>query len=344
MATIKDVAELAGVSVGTVSHVIAGTVNVSPATRARVEAAIRRLRYRPDPIARSLKSRKSRMIGMIVSDLTNPFFPEMVRGAEDAALRRGYFLSTYNTDDAPERERQIFELFETWRADGMLVVTALQRGKHPHIRRALRAGTPVVCLDRHPADVPVDTVTVDNAAAVDEAVSYLISTGCRRIAFIGKAPSMYVAPDRIRGYRRAMRRAGLAPEEYPGDFRMPLARKSALRLLAKGPPPDAIFTGNIMMAAGALQALREAGLRCPDDISLATFDYVELLQSFGLRLTCVAQPSYQIGFEGANLLIDRMEGKIRSSSPRHIVLPCELRIGESTPVRGHGQPAPPAAG
>lgn len=336
MPTIKDVAELAGVSVGTVSHVIAGTARVSEATRARVEKAIRQLGYRPDPIARSLKARRSRMIGMVISDITNPFFSEIVRGAEDAVLERGYFLATYNTDDNLERERKLFELFESWRVDGMLVVTAVERGRRPHIEAALRGGTPVVCLDRRPSGLEADSVTVNNAEAVEEAIDYLSGLGYRRIAFVGGGPSMYVASDRLRGYRQAMKRLGLEPLDYCADFRVPGARQVALQALSTAPRPEAVFAANILTAAGILQGMRELGLRCPQDVALATFDCVELLQSFGLQLTCVAQPTYQIGSEAAHLLMDRLEGKIDPSKPRHIVLRCELRPGESTPPRRAG--------
>jgi LacI family transcriptional regulator len=336
MPTIKDVAELAGVSVGTVSHVIAGGARVSEATRARVEEAIRRLGYRPNPIARSLKSRRSRMIGMVISDITNPFFSEVVRGAEDAVLQRGYFLATYNTDDELEREQRLFELFESWRADGMLVVTAAERGPRPHLERAVKEGRAIVCLDRRPGELRVDSVTVNNAEAVEEAILYMAALGYRRIAFVGGTRGMYVASDRLRGYRRAMKRLGLRPVDYPGDFRVAGARQAALRALSADPRPEAVFAANNLTAAGVLQAMRELGLRCPQNVALATFDCVELLQSFGLQLTCVAQPTYQIGSEAAHLLMDRVEGKIDSSKPRHIVLRCELRPGESTPPRRAG--------
>lgn len=338
MSTMKDVAALAGVSVGTVSHVVAGSARVSDRTRARVEEAIRRLRYRPNHIARSLKSRKTRTIGMIVSDITNPFFPEMVRGAEDAVLARGYFLSTFNTDDQPERERQIFELLEMRRADGLLVVTALRRGAHPHLDRAIESGTAVVCLDRRPLDLSVDTVTVENSHAVEVAVRHLIATGCRRIAFFGASTELYVAPDRVAGYRRAMRAAGLARLEYPGDFRRESARQLALQVLAAPPRPDAIFTVNILTVMGVLEAMHELGLECPRDLSLATFDAIPFLRGFSPRLTCVAQPNYQMGFQAANLLMDRLENKLAAPQPRHIVLPCQLVIGESTPPRPAPQP------
>jgi LacI family transcriptional regulator len=330
MATIKEVAALAGVSIGTVSHVLSGVRRVHPAIRIKVEEAVRQLGYRPNLIARSLKSRRTHALGMVISDITNPFFPELMRGAEDAALARGYLLTTFNTDDSPERERQIFELLESRRMDGLLVVVALKRGKHPHVAKALAAETPVVCLDRRPRDLAVDSVTVDNTGGVEAAVQYLLDSGYRDIAYIGGAPGMYLTADRLKGYKRAMSRAGLLQRAFEGDFRRESGHRLMSRIIAAGRLPEAVFTANILMAAGALEALNEHGLSVPDDIALASFDSVAFLKGFRPQLTCVAQPTYEMGFRGANLLMDRLEGLAPSSEPQHVQLPCELRIAEST--------------
>jgi LacI family transcriptional regulator len=330
---MKEVAALAQVSIGTVSHVMAGVKRVSPATRARVEEAIRKLGYRPNQVARSLKSNKTRMVGMVISDITNPFFAEMVRGAEDAAMGRGYFLATFSTDDNPERERRIFEMLEMRRADGLLVVTALKRGAHRHVAEALRTGTPVVCLDRGPQDLATDTVMVDNAVGMAMAVNHLIERGYRRIAYLGGSPGMYIAPERLAGYRQAMRKAGLAPLEYRGDFRRETGYRIGLKILQETPRPEGLMVGNILMAAGVLEAMEELGLEAPRDLALASFGSVPILKGFQPHLTCVAQPTYRMGYDGANLLIDRLEGATADSGPVHLVLPCELVVGGSTPMR-----------
>ncbi len=330
MATIKDVAALARVSIATVSNVMAGVPRVSPATRRRVEAAIEQLGYRPNHVARSLKSRRTRAIGMVISDITNPFFPEMVRGAEDAALARGYLLSTFNTGDLPEREKQIFAMLESRRTDGLLVVTALKRGEHPHVAAALSSGVPVVCLDRRPQDLAVDTVTVDNAAGVELAVDHLVERGFRSIAYLGGGLGMYVAPERLAGYRRAMRRARLPLIEFRGDFRRESGYQAGSKILALRPRPEALVAANILMAAGFLEAVAEAGLEVPRDIALATFDNVAILRGFRPHLTCVEQPTYRMGYDGANLLIDRLEQVTPHSGPVHLVLPCKLVVGDST--------------
>lgn len=303
---------------------------MSRETRRRVEAAVAELGYMPNHVAQSLKSRRTRTIGMVISDLTNPFFPEMVRGAEDAALERGYLLSTFNTDDRPEREQQIFSLISSRRFDGLLVVTALRRGSHPHLEDALRSGLSVVCLDRLPRGLAVDSVTVDNVAGVEMAMEHLIAQGFRRIAYIGGGAEMYIAPQRLAGYRKAMKRARLSPIEFVGDFRRESGREIGRQILAQKRRPEAVFTANILMAAGFLEAVSDAGLHVPRDIALATFDRISFLQGFHPQLTCVEQPNYRMGFEGARLLIERLEGARRSNKPVHLVLPCNLVVGEST--------------
>lgn len=332
MVTIKDVARKAQVSIATVSHVLSGSGRVSTETRARVRRIAAELGYRPNLVARSLKSRRTHTIGMVISDITNPFFPEMVRGAEDAAMARGYMLATFNTDDRPDRERQVFEVLQTRRLDGILLVIALTRAAHPHVDEALRAGTPVVCLDRLPRDLSVDSVRVDNAAGVALAVNHLIERGYRSIAYIGGSPRMYIAPERLQGYAAAMKAADLPTRIVHGDFRRESGYHAAFELLAAKPRPDALFVANLLMAAGALEAASDLSLSTPEDFGMATFDHVGLFRGFRPDLTSVVQPNYEIGYQGANLLLDRIEG-VRTQPPVSITLPCQLKIGDSSRPR-----------
>jgi LacI family transcriptional regulator len=332
MPTIKEVAAYAGVSIGTVSNVIAGTQKVSPKRKARVEEAIHALGYHPNIVARSLKSRRTRMLGMVISDITNPFFPEMVRGAEDAAMQRGYLLTMFNTDDSPEREKRIVEILRMRRMDGMLAVVSVVRGEHSHLTMVQESGMPVVCLDRIPEDLKVDAVTVDNAGGVRLAMSHLIEQGYRRIAFLGGRSGMYIAPERLKGYLAAMEAAGLKPIAREGDFRRESGHRLVKELFAGKPYPDALMCANLPMAAGALQALDELGLSTPEDVGMATFDSTDFLRGFRPNLTCVAQPGYQLGFEAATLLIQRLDWD-PGAPPKQVELPCQLRIGETTPRR-----------
>lgn len=352
MATLKEVAALAQVSLGTASKVMSGAENVSLKLRGRVERAAAQLNYRPNHVARSLKTRQTRTLGMVVSDLANPFFPEMVRGAEDAALGRGYVLMTFNTDDQPERERRIFDLLQARGVDGLLVVLALPKGGNEALLGRIQADTPVVCLDRQPESLAVDVVAVNNEASVAGAVAHLVERGYREIGLIGGRKDLYISEARERGFLSGLAAAGITPNPewiLEGSFRPESGYRLAKTLLGGANRPRALFVANMMLTAGVLKAMEELGLETPRDVAIATFDSIRLMDSFRPRLTAVVQPSYEIGRQGAELLMDRIEGTIASAQPIHLELPTELRIAESTgaSVRcqaGAGSPAKPATG
>ena len=333
LATIKEVAKKAGVSVGTVSNYLTGAVPVSQHLKKRVEKAIHALNYHPNHIARSLKTQQTRMLGIVISDITNPFFPQMVRGAEDAAIKQGYMLVTFNTDDQPERQAQVLHVLRYRKFDGILLVVALPRGDVSPIRATVDAGIPIVCLDRIPKGIELDTVTVDNVRGSRDCVAHLIAQGHRRIATIAGSKGMYIAEERLRGYHMALRDAGIQSDSNlirEGDFRQDRAYTAAIELLRQSPPPTAIFTANSIMALGVLHAIDELGLSCPRDIALATFDDLSFGDAFRPHLTCVAQPTYEIGRIGAEMLLDRIEGRSKSEESQHVKLETELRVREST--------------
>lgn len=329
-ATIKEVARQAGVSVGTVSNVIGGTVGVSDFLRERVLRAVRDLDYHPNHVARSLKIRQTNMLGMVISDITNPFFPQLVRGAEDAAWKHNYVLTTFNSDDQLEREKQILAVLRKRNVDGMLLVLAADQGDLTHVRQAA-AVTPVVCLDRTTNSIDVDSVTVDNAAGARDCVAHLISRGHRRIGILAGALNLETGRERLRGYKEALAEAGI-PEDPAlirrSDFRVETGYQEGKALLEQNPRPTAIFGCNCVITLGLLRALGDLNLRCPEDVAVATFDDLPILGSIRPRLTAVAQPSYDIGFQGAELLIRRLTG---DPGRQKIVLPTQLIIRESTP-------------
>jgi len=331
MPTIKDVAARAGVSVGTVSNVLSGAATVTGGLKRRVERAIAELNYRPNHVARSLKKRTTRTLGMIISDIANPFFPELVRGAEDWAAERGYILTAFNTDDRLDRERQVFDLLRSRHVDGLLLVVALERDESAHVARALAEGLPIVCLDRRPVKLAVDSVTVDNVAGSQACVRHLIAEGHRRIATIAGGSNMYLAAERLEGYRRAMADAGLTVDPQwvrEGDFRRESGYAHAHALLRLKRRPTAIFSGNFPMTLGAIEAMRELGLESPRDVALGTFDRLAMADVFRPRPTAVEQPSYAMGAAGTRLLIDRIEGRA-PAAPQHVVLDTILRPGDS---------------
>jgi LacI family transcriptional regulator len=332
--TLKEVAKKAGVSVGTVSNVITGAVAVSSTLRERVLVAISELGYQPNHVARSLKLRRTKMLGMVISDITNPFFSQMVRGAEDAALKRKYLLLTCNTDDRAEREEEVVAVLRSQRVDGILLVVTSEQKRPSHILETIKGGTPVVCLDRLPPGVSVDSVTVDNTAAARDCVRHLLKLGHRRVGIITGSLSLQTASERLQGYQEALAEAGIdARPEWilHGNFRAESGYCLGRELLSSLDRPTALFISNSLMAIGVLRALADLGLHCPEDVALATFDELPLMEVFRPHLTAVAQPAYSFGYSGAELLIQRVESKTHPARPPIAIrLPTELKVREST--------------
>ncbi len=332
MATVKEVAKRAGVSVGTVSNVVTGATPVSPKRRERVLAAIRELGYQPNHIARSLKLRHTQMLGMIVSDITNPFFSHLVRGAEDAALKHNYLLLTFNTDDRIEREKQALAVLRQRRVDGILLVVAPQSDEYSNISETLEMGIPVVCLDRVPPKIQVDSVTVDNVRAARDCVRHLIERGHRKIGIITGSTTLQTARERLQGYKKALTGAQIPiRQEFirEGTFRTSSGYELGKELLSERDRPTALFCSNGMMALGVLKAIEELGLRCPEEIAVAVFDDLPLAEIVRPHLTSVAQPAYLVGYKGAELLVQRIAGG-KGKKPVRLLLPTELKIREST--------------
>lgn len=333
MTTISEVAKRAKVSVGTVSNVLAGSPRVGAVYRERVLAAIRELDYHPNHVARSLKVRQTKMLGMIVSDITNPFFPQLIRGAEDAALDKGYVLVTCNTDDRIDRERQLLSIFRARRVDGLLLVVAPGSGDVSHIRATLEAGMPVVCVDRVPEGIRLDCVSTDHVKGAAACIRHLLHRGHRRIGIITGPRLLQSALDRLKGYKTALQEANVEVEPdliSEGDFRTESGYRLTKELALSGNRPTALFVSNGMMALGAMKALDELRLRCPEDMAVAAFDDLPLAEAFTPHLTVVAQPAYDIGSRGAQLLIHRIENAGDHHSPSQVLLQPELKIREST--------------
>jgi LacI family transcriptional regulator len=333
MATIKEIARRANVSIATVSNVITGAVRVSPELRQRVEAAIAELDYHPNYIARSLKMNRTRLLGMVISDITNPFFPQLVRGAEEVALGNNYLLVTFNSDDRSDREKKILSVLRNRRVDGVLLVVAPDGEGQSHIKDLIKARVPLVCLDRLPKDLQVDSVTVDNAGGSRECVQHLISLGHRRIGIVTGPTLLQTAQERLDGYRQALTEHGLTVDPglvVQGDFRAESGYSLGRRLLESPRRPSALFISNNMMSLGVLRALEDLRLRCPEDVAIAIFDDLPFLFAFRPHLTAVSQPAYEMGRAATELLLRRIEGKEESPEPVSIRLKTELKIREST--------------
>jgi DNA-binding LacI/PurR family transcriptional regulator len=332
MATIKEVADRAGVAVGTVSHVITGSVPVSDSLRRKVQAAIRELDYHPNHVARSLKTAKTRTLGIIVPDMTIPYFPKVIRGAEAAARKRGYSLIAVNSDDDPDRQRDLLSLLRSQRVEGILLVMAAAPAPVGQIARMVEAGVRIVCLDRIPDRVPVDSVSVEDTEAADLGVTHLVEQGYRRIAIVTGPQTLKNERQRLLGYKQAMDRAGLPFGEdlvWFGNLRPEDVTAMCRERLGNGGRPDAIFCTNGPTGLGALRALRDCGLRTPDDIAFVTVDELTVDDLFYPSITTVVQPAFEIGGRAADILLDRIE----SSAPDDSVsvrLQAVLKVGQSS--------------
>jgi LacI family transcriptional regulator len=331
MSTIVEVAKYASVSIATVSNVIRGTKRVSPTLKKRVLAAIRELDYSPNAIARSLKVKQTRMLGMVLPDITNPFFPGIIRGAEDTAFERDYFLVTANTDEQIGRERRIVSALRSYRVDGILLASAPGTDAN-HIRRTIASGVSVVCLDRPVTGVNADAVLLDNVRGARECVRHLIQSGHRRIAIITGPLKAKNALERLQGYGEALGEADIAVDNalvLEGDYRYESGNRLAKHLTQSQTKATAIFVCNGVMTWGVLDALDEVGVRCPQDIALATFDDLTFDHSSHSQLTAVVQPSYEMGARAATILMDRIEGKLVGDPVVVRIVPT-LIIREST--------------
>jgi LacI family transcriptional regulator len=251
----------------------------------------------------------------VMSGSTNPFFPEIIRGAEDAAFARGYFLLTANTDEQPGRERRIVAALRSYRVDGILLATSQgsQDQDTSHIAGMVDAGVSVVCLDRAVPNVSTDAVLLDNVGGARECVRHLIKQGHRQIAIITGAMHLQTGYERLQGYKLAMEDAGIEVDPklvLEGDFRFESGRRLSEQLLKQKDRPTAIFVCNGVMGMGVLKALEDLHIHCPQDIALATFDDVSLDHAYHAHVTSVVQPSYEMGARAASMLMDRIEGRL----------------------------------
>ncbi len=325
--TILDVAHRAGVSATTVSHVLSGKRLVAAATRERVERAVRDLGYRPNHVARNLRTRRSHMIALVVPDITNPFYSVLTRGLADAALGDDYGTYICNTDGRVDRERTFIDDVMDRGVDGVVIASVNTSADESAV--PVRFGTPVVCLGESIDHPEVDQVRADDGDGSCAATLHLLSRGAERVAMI-RGPE-HSGGSRVKGYARALTEAGRDYDErhtVAGDWTRPGGRKAMHELMRIRPRPDAVFCANDLMAIGALDAARELGLSIPADVALVGFDDIDAAALVSPSLTTVGNPSYETGHSAGELLLSRMQDHY--SGPRRIVvLPCPLVQRES---------------
>lgn len=340
MATIRDVARLAGVSTATVSQVTSGRNNVSAHLAERVRKAVEALDYHPDILARSLRVRHTNIIGVVMPQIASPFFSEVLRGIEDEAKQRQYSILICDSAADPNVERQLLSTLMARRVDGVLLAAA---DPYFSFDKLPRKRVPMVFFDRLPAGCRGPAVVVNNAKGALEGTQHLIQLGHRRIAIITGQLALSTATERLEGFRNAMGAAGLAvPEEYAqcGEFRLEGGYQRTIDLMKLTPRPTALFVANYEMTLGALRALRELGIKCPDAVSVVGFDDMVMgpdgfswSTMFSPQPTTIGQPSHQIGREAIRLLmteIDRSRTHQEDQLESVVSLDVKLNIRESS--------------
>ncbi|HZP95688.1 MAG TPA: LacI family DNA-binding transcriptional regulator [Candidatus Limnocylindria bacterium] len=333
--TIHDVARLAGVHPSTVSRALYRTdLPLRAETRRRVLAAVERLEYRPSVLARGLRLQRTKTLGMLVPDITNPFFPPIIRGAEEAARARGYELVLCNTDDSPERENASLRLMRERQADGMLIATS--RMADATVGAVRRERFPFVLVNRGSRVAADLSVEVDNERAASVVVAHLVSLGHRRIAHIAGPLETTTGAERALGYRASLRAHAIEPDgalvAEAAAYSESAGFEAARRLLRAA--PTAIFAANDLLVLGALRAARDAGLRVPRDLSLVGVNDIPLVGLIDPPITTVRVPQREMGEIAARMLVAVLEGE--AVPERHVLLDTELVVRGSTA-------APPAA-
>ena len=330
---IRDVARLAGVSTATVSRAIHNPDVVTKATRAKVDRAVRQTGYAGNAMARNLRRMETRMIVVLVPDIGNVYFSELLSSIETRAAESGYSILIGDTTRDPGRARVFADFVRGFQADGMILLD----GKPPYFAGPVDAGQdgpanqpPVVVLSERLPGFGFPTVCVDNVAAAHGATAYLIGQGHRRIAHITGPADNILTGERRQGYRDAMTAAGLPrPPDYeaPGDFTIGSGHRAVDRLLALEQPPTAIFCSSDDMAMGAIAGIKAAGLSVPGDISIVGFDDIQLAAWYDPPITTVRQPRRSIGETGMAIMADILAGKPVAGGDR--VLPTELILRAS---------------
>ncbi|MCS7023508.1 MAG: LacI family transcriptional regulator [Bryobacteraceae bacterium] len=325
MATIYDVARRAKVSTYTVSAVLNQSAKVSPQLTARVLKAARDLNYTINHIARSLQTRRTMTIGMLIPDIANPWLGLVVRGVEDVCSKRGYSLFLGNTYGDISKQSDYLRVFRSRQVDGVILFMAANSERE--LAPLLEAKTPLVFAGRRPRRLDADSVTADNHLGTKLAVNHLISHGRRRIAILVGESTLSTSRDRVAGWRASHRTAGLSIDSSLvsyGEWTTASACTRTLEIMRRRHPPDAIFASSFPLLIGVLDALRQLGLRHPQDIEVMSSDDSRLLDVFEPRISVVEQPSYELGAEAARLLLERIEQP--SLPSRQIVLKPALKL------------------
>lgn len=327
---ITDIARKLGVSPATVSRALSNSGLVAEPTLSRIREEAAALNYRPNVSARNLRTRRSKAVLMVVRDVGNPFYLDVLKGVEAAAREAGYAVLMGNTENDPERETGYFDMLRDGHADGMVLITGQlpQAGRY---RDGVPADLPIVVALETIDKSGLPHIQIDNRAAARDAVEHLIALGHTQIAHIAGPLPEQMSELRLQGYRAAMQAAGLPiPSAYEqrGDYLLGSGKRLCRTLMALPKPPTAIFAANDEMAFGVIAAAHELGLSVPGDLSVVGFDDIYLSEAFQPPLTTISQPRADVGRAAMTVLLDILDGKGAPSTP--LVLPTTLQIRGST--------------
>ena len=335
LSTLKHIAERAGVSTATVSYVINNVAGVSPDVRERVLRIVREARYRPNAVARGLRTKKSGTVGMIVPDITNPFFPGLVRGAEDVLRDAGHTLIVGNSDGDVVKEQEYYRIFSARQTEGLLVTASISSRAPEYLLHHDLGAVPVVFVDRYYRDVRTDSVCIDNSNGSFQAVRHLLDLGHKRIGIITGPLQLVNARLRLEGYKRALASEQIQVENAlirEGRYDSTSGFEQMQALMHTKNRPTAVFVSNAPMTFGGLRALRENAVPCPDEIALISFDDAEWFELSKPSVSGVAQNAYELGAAAGKILAKRIAGQL-TGSPRRRLFKTRLVIRESSGKR-----------
>ncbi len=326
--TIKDVAELAEVHPSTVSRVINGNPRISEKTKNRVLLIIKKLGYTPNAIARGLKTKRTHTLGMLIPDITNPFFAEIARGVEDAANKNSFNVILCNTDDKLKKERTYLDILKEKRVDGLILGTA--HTKDDSILELEKNNFPYILVSRNIEELDKNCIIIDDVVGGIMATEYLIRLGHRRIAHITGPLKVRAAIDRVDGYKNALKKYHIEYKEElieEGDFRIKSGYQAMKKFLDLPEPPTAIFAANDLLALGAMQAIQKMKFHIPEDFSIIGFDDIRVSSFVYPPLTTIRQPMLEMGILAVKMLLKIIEeGEFNQ---RRIILQPKLIIRES---------------
>jgi LacI family transcriptional regulator len=315
MATIKDVARRAGVAISTASAAINRSAPVSEDVIRRVEEAVNEIGYIPHGAAQSLRMGQSRLIGLLVPDIANPYFANVARVVESACLEAGYLAAVYSTNEDFDRERQILKMMRAQRVAGLIIIPTRSDAEHGQ-RLADEIHVPTILLDSPVSGLPFDIIKLDNVLAGQIAVDHLLDLGHRRIAVTTGRDNVMTGEDRLQGYFSAHSARGVPYDpklQIAGRFLQPIAYESTLRLMSGPLPPTAIFSISNMMTLGVLMALRKLKISVPQDVSVVGIDDFDFADIMNPRPTVVSTPVLQMAKAAIDQLLEAIAGKLKPS-------------------------------